>query len=733
MAGDTIVVNSRLEEGPRLKRLKTGQAKAGDNTTIRFPLAYSLQGTRGATRQRNLKVNVMDTPPKEANGDLDPQTSASVRAARAVIADAVSVETTPSPPQTPKPVSPRHTPSRVLRSDTKAINESHAPDINLSAAPTDPIELTWWVAQHLTHFQNTTSLDVDIDSRKCNQTPSIRTLRKLPDSPPHDMEQRHVSERDRVREDNRERKKRWRADNKERSESFYPSPQELDRKRLKHRILDKDNDLRCRVNKLAKTKFGVENTVEKAKFVENEFNKRRTKREAKQRKRATQSRQFPHIFLPPELRATLLATLFPQQQQQRGLIPKQLNVVGSLLINLLFANDKNGDFGSKEKAANAVNLALTKSTFKDSIVIEALRTIAGNRDLMKGINNALENDHEEIDEETNGLSEDDHHESRLQPAETQAETTQDDASITIEQSNEMIKALNAALALMNEMADTTAKTYASPYGNLPPSTPSASLSTNKINEKNRPPVAGTLSSLINREQIDALLALANGGPLTDDEDDNTIADGDDLEEQRLDLSNEPGTDSDVCKTIEEVIDQLVKDRSKVEDSGYRQNPLDPFGPQSAQEQASRLREHFSQAGIRKNIIIPTAHGQTLSQLYSYLNSRTRPSPPPDQLKPGPSSVYVGPQQPLPAPPLSAVPTVSSSSQTSPPPTTPALQGQNPPFTLSATPNPPQGQTIPFPSRATPSLTGSRTEEEQQKIRSYGFPPLPGTRIGTPRK
>ena len=64
MAGDTIVVNSRLEEGPRLKRLKTGQAKAGDNATIRFPLAYSLQGTRGATRQRNLKVNVMDTPPK---------------------------------------------------------------------------------------------------------------------------------------------------------------------------------------------------------------------------------------------------------------------------------------------------------------------------------------------------------------------------------------------------------------------------------------------------------------------------------------------------------------------------------------------------------------------------------------------------------------------------------------------------------------------------------------------
>ena len=148
---------------------------------------------------------------KETNEDVDPHISAAVRAAKAVIAEAISAESTP-PPQTPE-----QTPPRVLRSDTRAINASHPPDINLSSAPTDPIELTWWVAQHLTHFQNTAGVDPEVDSRRRNQTPPTRPLRKLHNVPNHDMEQRQVSERERVREDNRERKKRWRASNTERS------------------------------------------------------------------------------------------------------------------------------------------------------------------------------------------------------------------------------------------------------------------------------------------------------------------------------------------------------------------------------------------------------------------------------------------------------------------------------------------------------------------------------------
>ena len=464
--------------------------------------------------------------------------------------------------------------------------------------------------------------------------------------------------------------------------------------------------MRCRVNKLAKSKFGVENTVEKAKFVENEFNKRRTKREAKQRKRATQSRQFPHFSLPPSIRDTL----FPQQQQKRGLAPKQVVVVGNLLADLLFANDQDDEsYVSKERAANAVNLALTKSTFNDSTFIEALRTIASNKVLMKGINNALESDHEEVDEEANGMTEDEEQQRRLQPAETRAEATVDDASITIEQSNEMIKALNAALALMNEMADTRAKTYASPYGNPPSLALGAKKPvTDASSAKDSSTASSYIPSIIDTEQIDALLALANGGSLLDDEDDKTIADGDELEEQMPDTSHEPGIDTDVCDTIEDVIDQLVKQRSEVEDGSTQ------FGLQSAEEQAKKLRQHFSQAGIRGNFVVPAAHGQTLSQLYSFLSSRTRPSSSPGKPLSGPVSTYVGPQQPPPVPPLLTLPTLTPSSQASPSPPVP----------------PPQVQaTVSFPLKAAPNPTGSRSEEEQQKIRSYGFPPLPGSRIG----
>ena len=455
---------------------------------------------------------------------------------------------------------------------------------------------------------------------------------------------------------------------------------------------DKDNDLRCRVNKLAKTRFGMENTAEKAKFIESEFNKRRTKREAKQRKRATQSRQFPHFSLHPGIRASL----FPQEK--RGLATKQVHLVGNLLADLLFANENDKD-SVKENAANAVNLALTKSTFNESTFIEALRTIASNKDLMKSINNALESDHEEVDEEANGLSEDDE-QRRPQPPETRTEATADDASVTIEQSNEMIKALNAALALMNGMADTQAKTYASPYGKPPP--PASSI---------KRPIS------LDTEQIDALLALANGGSLTDDEDDKTIADGDELEEQRLSLSKEPGIDVDVCKTIEAIVDQLVKERGEVQDIGSLLQG--PFGHQSAKEQASKLRQHFSQAGIRVNFIVPAAHGQTLSQLYSYLISRTRPSSTTRHSSAGSTSTHVGPQPPSSLPPglpFTTIPALTPSSQATPSPT--GL--------------PVRGQSVSFPPRATPILTGSRSEEEQQKIRSYGFPPLPGARIGTPR-
>ncbi|KAI9257663.1 hypothetical protein BY458DRAFT_518571 [Sporodiniella umbellata] len=67
-----------------------------------------------------------------------------------------------------------------------------------------------------------------------------------------------------VRQDNRERKKRWRERNQERN---------------------KDNDLRCRVNKRAQKLFGREESEHKKKWTEEEFARRREKRMGKEQRK----------------------------------------------------------------------------------------------------------------------------------------------------------------------------------------------------------------------------------------------------------------------------------------------------------------------------------------------------------------------------------------------------------------------------------------------------------------
>ncbi|KAI9487475.1 MAG: hypothetical protein EXX96DRAFT_553398 [Benjaminiella poitrasii] len=67
-----------------------------------------------------------------------------------------------------------------------------------------------------------------------------------------------------VRADNRERKKRWRQQNEERN---------------------KDNDLRCRVNKRAHKLFGKEDSEHKQKWIKEEFLKRQQKRKDKERRK----------------------------------------------------------------------------------------------------------------------------------------------------------------------------------------------------------------------------------------------------------------------------------------------------------------------------------------------------------------------------------------------------------------------------------------------------------------
>ncbi|KAG0320323.1 hypothetical protein BGZ99_004567 [Dissophora globulifera] len=78
---------------------------------------------------------------------------------------------------------------------------------------------------------------------------------------------------EKVRTENRERKKRWREHNEDRN---------------------KDNDLRCRVNKRANKLFGKLESEHKTRWIEEEFGKRQFKRKDKERRRN------PHLAVASE-------------------------------------------------------------------------------------------------------------------------------------------------------------------------------------------------------------------------------------------------------------------------------------------------------------------------------------------------------------------------------------------------------------------------------------------------
>lgn len=73
---------------------------------------------------------------------------------------------------------------------------------------------------------------------------------------------------DKIRLENRERKKRWRLMNEDRN---------------------KDNDLRCRVNKRANKLFGSQSTPEKEEYIVEEFQRRQSKRKDKEMKKRESS------------------------------------------------------------------------------------------------------------------------------------------------------------------------------------------------------------------------------------------------------------------------------------------------------------------------------------------------------------------------------------------------------------------------------------------------------------
>ncbi|KAJ2499863.1 hypothetical protein GGH96_003206 [Coemansia sp. RSA 1972] len=102
------------------------------------------------------------------------------------------------------------------------------------------------------------------------------------DQPRHDDEHKSLVA-EKMREENRSRKKRWRELNEERN---------------------KDNDLRCRVNKRANQLYGASASEAKDKWIGEEFERRQQKRREKEMRKRQSSDDMPDGFgtyaqLPP--------------------------------------------------------------------------------------------------------------------------------------------------------------------------------------------------------------------------------------------------------------------------------------------------------------------------------------------------------------------------------------------------------------------------------------------------
>ncbi|KAF9585032.1 hypothetical protein BGW38_004191 [Lunasporangiospora selenospora] len=112
---------------------------------------------------------------------------------------------------------------------------------------------------------------------------------------------------EKIRMENRERKKRWRELNEDRN---------------------KDNDLRCRVNKRAHKLFGKDESEHKSRWAEEEFGKRQMKRKEKERRRNPDAPNMDPLPTTPQSNTSLhdqlaLHQQYVVQRQQDQVSPEQ--------------------------------------------------------------------------------------------------------------------------------------------------------------------------------------------------------------------------------------------------------------------------------------------------------------------------------------------------------------------------------------------------------------------------
>lgn len=498
--------------------------------------------------------------------------------------------------------------------------------------------------------------------------------------------------------------------------------------------IDKDNDLRCRVNARAKTLWGDHPSAEKASWMEVEFRKRRSKREKKRQSDGT----FPGFNLD----TNLAITLFPDQST---VLSRNIHAAGTLLLNTL-QGVRNGTISPNRESAAALKFGLEDSSENLKPFVEALRVLGGSSQVINAIEIAMQEYDEDAEptkpaEPAKSTEPTEHAQKNAETDKVSAYTGGGSPSGASEspslvqasgirggiarsyvldtnfQSDDVVKALNTATDILTDIAAGTSDTYVTPYANPPIILAQNGLAMANGNSKhetrNGSKQNGAEISL-DRSQVDNLLELAAGGSESDEDEDDILPDAQGAIVQKENEVKNAQQDDDVLATLQCIVNELMvganggsnlfsTENGQALSNGTSQT--DMFGTDTAKEQAVALKRSFDRAGVSINTIIPAAQSLATSQLYAHLSSRANRFPTSGGgINPNNASAYgntADMTQRMLSRPGNAVQNLQFASPHSRMNSRPPVRGRN--------------------------------AEELKKVQEYGFPPLPGSRPGKKRK
>lgn len=445
-------------------------------------------------------------------------------------------------------------------------------------------------------------------------------------------------------------------------------------------------------------------------WIENEFNKRRAKREYRERYRSFDE-GFKGFGFPPGFGQSL----FPAP----GVGPHgDDNAAGVLLANVLMGAG-NEEQGTNSSAAHALKAAIERGTLDPESFREALRAMAANPDILNSINAALSVPSAYGDGEANSADED---ESGMFPP-TRGPTGEN-GNNTVEtevagEENEIIKALNAATAMLNQMNE------ARQDGKGPDDIES------EVNGCVEPEMGGGKSKesstdddrgeklVYENGQNNTQTASAQEGSSQEREHDIEEPGQPEKDEDSTGHINETEQDTDISVTLQHVLQQVMGEkRPEPGTSSATHCNAQPSASNQHNKTYSRSRSFISSndpaqalssllhcAGMSINTVIPAAQSYATSQLYARLSGQSRSTSFSIGINPAHASAYgntAAMNRRLLAQPhtfMRLIPTEANHSTAAP----------------------------------VDVSRKKRSAEEEKMARSYGFPPLPGMRLGLPRR